>query len=124
MKFLVDNALSPQISNALCELGYDSVHVGDVGLHAASDSLIFTKALDENRIIISADTDFGTLLALWNKPKPSFILFRRGSEHRPSQQVVLLQVNLPNLRQALEEGCIAVIEQKRIRIRTLPIGIN
>ena len=48
-------------------------------MHAASDKEIFDKAFNEDRIIISADTDFSMLLSVWKKNKPSFILFRRNN---------------------------------------------
>ncbi|MCP4353870.1 MAG: hypothetical protein GY795_51135 [Desulfobacterales bacterium] len=37
--------------------------VRETGLGSASDPVIFDRASEENRIIVSADTDFGTLLA-------------------------------------------------------------
>ena len=40
------------------------------------DDQILPLALREDRIIVSADTDFGTLLAAAELSKPSFILFR------------------------------------------------
>jgi len=122
LRFLIDNALSPLVAERLTTAGHEAAHVRDYELQAASDEEIVKRARVENRIVVSADTDFATLLALRQMRQPSFLLFRRGTERRPEQQVALLLANLPALEQDLAEGAVVVLEPGRMRVRKLPIS--
>jgi predicted nuclease of predicted toxin-antitoxin system len=102
-------------------MGYDALHVREIGLKDAGDKDIFETAFKDKRIIVTADTDFGYLLSIWNESKPSLIIFRKGAERNPITQVELLKNNLPKLQEAIERGSIVIIEASRIRIRELPI---
>ena len=122
MRFLIDNALSRRVAAGLTEAGHDAVHVRDYYLQASPDEEILARAQREDRILVSADSDFGALLALTRTKKPSVILVREALIARPEECVSLLVANLPNLASNLERGCIVVFRGGRIRLRCLPIS--
>jgi predicted nuclease of predicted toxin-antitoxin system len=122
VRLLLDNNLSPRLVDVLAKDGWDVVHVGSLGLRAASDRVVLQTARDDGRILVSADTDFGTLLAASHEPGPSVVLVRRVIGRRVEQLAGLLLANLPQVDDDLRLGSIVVIGDDSLRIRRLPIG--
>ena len=122
MKFLVDNALSPVLASLLIEAGHDALHVRDLGLQHADDETIFERAAAEARVLVSADTDFGTLLAGRAASEPSVIQFRGQGSRRPVALAGAIVANLPQVSEAIGAGAIVTFEPTRVRIRALPIA--
>jgi predicted nuclease of predicted toxin-antitoxin system len=122
LKFLIDNALSPTVADKLREAGHEALHVRELGMQASTDEEIFELAGSEDRVLVSADTDFGTILALGRSTRPSVIIFRRTSGRRPETQAKLLLDPLPDIQEALDQGSVVVIEETRLRVRRLLIG--
>ena len=94
MRFLVDANLSPRVAALLNEAGHDAVAVRDLGLQDATDETILEQALDEDRVIVSHDADFGSLLGVQRRSKPSFILIRSADPLTTSQIAALIIDNL------------------------------
>jgi predicted nuclease of predicted toxin-antitoxin system len=91
-------------------------------MQASTDEEIFELAGNEDRVLVSADTDFGTILARRSSATPSVIIFRRTSGRRPEAQAEFLLERLPDIQEALDQGSVVVIEETRLRVRRLPIG--
>jgi len=121
VKLLIDNALSPVVALRLRQGGHDVVHARDIGMQEAEDEALLLRAEQEDRIIVSADTDFGTLLALRRMPKPSFVLLRRTKGNRPEEITKLLGELLPRVSEDLRKGSIVTVTNDRVRIRALPV---
>ncbi|MGV9711939.1 DUF5615 family PIN-like protein [Gordonia sp. NPDC003424] len=96
-------------------------HVRDFDVAGATDEVVIAHAASLGLILISADTDFGTLLARSHAVRPSFVLIRRASGRRASEQARLLIENLPLVAEELEAGAVVVLGEATIRVRRLPI---
>jgi predicted nuclease of predicted toxin-antitoxin system len=101
-------------------LGHDAVHATELQLSRAADTQILSKALDEARVVITADLDFPRLLALLGAGGPGLILLRSGNyseaESLECVRRVLMTIAMEELPQ-----CIVVVDRKSIRRRWLPI---
>jgi predicted nuclease of predicted toxin-antitoxin system len=122
LRFLIDNALPPRLAELLTSAGCEAAHVRSYGMHAAEDQIVLERARVERRTLVSADSDFATLLALQEAPEPSFILFRETDAVSADQYAHMLLSNLPALEADLKRGCVVVFRGGRVRVRSLPIS--
>jgi predicted nuclease of predicted toxin-antitoxin system len=121
MRFLIDNNLSPALVALLVAAGHDAAHVRDYGLAAATDEVVIDRARAETRVLVSADTDFGALLAASGASDPSVLLIRRIVGRRVDAIAEIILANLETVAQDLTNGAIVVIGNEQLRIRSLPI---
>lgn len=121
MKFLIDNNLSPLLADALKAAGHDAVHLRDLGMQAATDHAVLEDARADGRILVSADTDFGGLLARSGASTPSVILIRRLAGRRAAEQAAIILANLDQVAEDLTAGAIVVLHEDSLRVRRLPM---
>ena len=86
------------------------------------DENLPVELVDEDRIVVSADSDFSAILAAQEAERPSFILFRETNLLAARDYMDMLTPALPMLEPELSAGCVAVFRKSRLRVRRLPFS--
>jgi predicted nuclease of predicted toxin-antitoxin system len=69
MKFLVDAQLPVRLARFLQNAGYDTIHTSDLPQHNATpDAVINLISVQEQRVVITKDSDFVQSFLLQNQP--------------------------------------------------------
>jgi predicted nuclease of predicted toxin-antitoxin system len=90
-------------------------------MQAAPDEAVLKQARSGEQILISADTDFGSILSRSKASNPSVILIRRLVGRRAEQQAAIILANLDQVTEDLAAGAVVVIHEDLLRVRRLPM---
>lgn len=123
MKLLLDQGLPLSAAALLRDVGIDTIHVSEIGLFAAEDAEIIQKAREKERVVVTLDADFHTLLALDEAISPSVIRIRIERLRAQALIQLLLRV-ISNCEEELKQGAAVTVEPSKIRIRCLPLLPN
>jgi predicted nuclease of predicted toxin-antitoxin system len=121
VRLLLDKNLSFRLVAMLESHGHDVVHVDDIDLEHAADEVILDRARELDRIVVSSDTDFGSLLAAQRARGPSMVLTREIEAYPASEIAELLLAALAVAGDVLAEGAIIVVGRQDVRVRRLPL---
>jgi len=78
VKLLFDENLSPELVRLLGDLFPESVHVRDVGLKSADDSVVWQYAKNNSLVIVSKDSDLHQRSFMFGHP-PKLVWVRLGN---------------------------------------------
>ena len=120
MRLLADLHISPRTVASLRALGHDVVRVSEVLPATATDQEIVAEALRDDRTILTQDLDFSALVAVSGRTRPSVISLRLTTARIDLVNQRLAQI-LPIVQQDVEAGSVVVVEDSRIRKRSLPL---
>lgn len=120
MRLLLDQGLPRSTVLHLQNKGIAAVHVGDIGLATASDAKILEFARQEERVVVTFDADFHTLLALSGLTEPSVIRIRIEGL-RGDRIASLLGTVLALSGSDLTQGAMVSVTENGVRIRHLPL---
>lgn len=120
MKLLVDMNLAPRWVSLLTQADLEAVHWSDIGAVGASDVELMTYAATNGYIVLTHDLDFGTLLAVGQRSKPSVVQLR-ANDVRPQIIGTAVLTALAQMRVELEAGALVTVDVARTRVRVLPL---
>jgi predicted nuclease of predicted toxin-antitoxin system len=120
LKFLANMNISPLTVEDLKKLGWDIVRVPEIMDIKSKDLQILTYAREHNRVVITQDLDFSSLLALSGYEKPSVINLRVDNA-RPDFITSRIVEIVNELEKELGEGIVVSVDEISARYRSLPI---
>ncbi len=116
-KFLLDADMPRSSAGVIRNAGFDVEDVRDIGMRAAKDKEIIEYALNNKRIIVTRDTDFGEVLRY---PKhPGAIIFRLPYAFTSKELNKRLEEFFKSVKEEDIEETITIVELSRYRRRSL-----
>jgi predicted nuclease of predicted toxin-antitoxin system len=120
MKILVDMNLSPDWVNFLGVAGHEAIHWSKIGSRSATDTELMAWAAENGYVVLTADLDFGAILAATKGTGPSVVQVRNDILTPGAIGGIVISA-LRQARQELIEGALISIDASRARLRVLPL---
>lgn len=120
IEFLLDQGLPRSTVQHLQGMGLQSVHVGNLGLAAATDETILNAGRDRGAIVVTLDSDFHALLARSKASAPSVIRIRIQGLKGDGVARVIQQV-IQAVEGDLLAGAAVTVTERRLALRRLPL---
>jgi predicted nuclease of predicted toxin-antitoxin system len=123
MKFLVDMNMSPRWVGFFAETGFEAVHWSNIGRIDAPDSELLQWAADHGYVVVTADLDFGAILAATRGDRPSVLQIRMDILTPEAIGPAVLNAVRQTHRELLD-GALVSVDIASARLRVLPLGIS
>jgi len=117
VKFLIDADMPRSIVEIIRSFGFDVEDVRDIGMGTAKDKEIIEYAVNDNRIIVTRDTDFGEVLRY---PRhPGAIIFRLPYTFTVNEINKRVKEFLTSVSEDKFRNAIIIVELSRYRRRKI-----
>ncbi|MEM7533408.1 MAG: DUF5615 family PIN-like protein [Chloroflexota bacterium] len=116
MKFKIDENLPQDVTTLFQRYGYDTMSIHDQTMSGELDENIAVVCQDEDRVIVTLDTDFADIRTYPPQNYPGIIVLRLRQHDKPYvlsiiQRIITALGDTPIHRQ------LWLVDEKRIRIR-------
>jgi len=116
VKFKIDENLPKAIRDLLAEAGHDAVTVLDQKMGGEPDSMVARACTEENRVLVTCDTDFGNIRSHPPAQHAGVILLA-SADQAISVLTRLIKSAIPHLATERIAQRLWIVEARRIRIR-------
>ena len=123
LEFLANMNISPLTLEQLRTLGWNIIRVSEVMEKGSKDIDILIYAQKYNKVVITQDLDFSTLLALSGYTKPSLINLRLENPRPDLVSAHIIDV-VSVMEKELEEGVVVTVDETSARYKNLPIRLE
>ena len=120
MKFLFDMNLSPSWVAFLADTEFGAVHWSEIGEGSAPDTTLLQWAAENGLVLLTADLDFGAILAATKHHSPSVVQLRSDNLDPSAIGEAFLKA-VRQAREELTEGALMSFDLERARLRILPL---
>lgn len=118
MKFLVDANLPFKLAQLIKASGFDAIHTDDLpNKERSTDKEIITVALEQNRILITKDSDFLDAY-LVNRIPPKLLLVTTGNIHN-RDLLLLFENNFYQIAHSFSEYNLIELDDDRLIIHEM-----
>jgi predicted nuclease of predicted toxin-antitoxin system len=119
-RFLIDESLPRSVVALLAGAGHDAVDARDCGLRGARDGAVYARTISEDRVLVSADTDFANTLRFRPGTHPGIVVLRVPSGWSPADRAHRLMAALDDAVLAAIAGATVIVEPARVRVLRPP----
>jgi len=112
MRFLIDECTGPSVAKWLSDQGHDVFSVYDEA-RGIDDDQVIQMALDQERVLVTNDKDFGEKVYRDNRPHVGIILLRLEDERFASKIQVLSHL-LDEYSEKIS-GSFTVVSEQRVK---------
>lgn len=114
MKFLVDAHLPRRLCGMLAQHGHDAKHTLDLPAgNATKDRVINQISFDEQRVVVSKDTDFFYTHLLQGRPWKLLLVKTGNISTRDLQE--LFERNLPAIEAAFQSHTLVEVDRSTVK---------
>lgn len=113
MKFLLDSCISGFAAKELRNAGFDILWIPEAGKDPGDEEII-KKAFEEDRILITADKDFGELVFLFNKPHSTIVRLVDIPAKKQGKTILRL---IETHKTDIDKRALITVESYRVRVR-------